>query len=291
MQDFHPDQWYRIITSADVSARQGDQLFDLSIPIAARSKSDPQEYDVVEYFGNFIIVTQSCDLKQRKLARVEVAMVYSLSRYLSFNPSLLADLDSIRSGETHRYYLLPAWPDAPFDQLKEARVVEFDHKFSISWDELDVGRRGDRVGLRSPYIEHFGQAVARFYMRVGLPEDMPPFTAKKDPAHPPLERRLTNDDIAGVDIRQLGYHPGRLPMLSHSLDVVVHKMRFPGHPDVLYKAMVKQRGNYSGVAADADGALQSLAGYLVRKHAEAERGVIEGEDAQWLLSLFGSSSS
>lgn len=291
MRDFHADKWYRIVSSADVSASQGDQLFDLGIPIAVRSKSDPQEYDVIEYSGDFIVVTQSCDLEQRKLARVEVAMVYPLSYWLSFNPSLLADLDSIRSGETHRYYLLPAWPDAPIDQLREARVVEFDNKFSISWDELDEGLKGARIGLCSPYIEHFGQAVARFYMRVGLPEDMPPFATKKEPGQPPSELKLTNDDISGVDLGELAYDPDKLPILRRPVDVSIQKIGFPGHPDVLYKAMVKQHGNYAGVAADAEGAVRSLARSLVKKHAEAEREVIDGEDARWLLSIFGARSS
>jgi len=29
--------------------------------------------------------------------------------------------------------------------------------------------------LRSPYLEHFSQAFARFFMRVGLPTAIPPF--------------------------------------------------------------------------------------------------------------------
>ncbi len=32
-----------------------------------------------------------------------------------------------------------------------------------------------RRRLRSPYVEHFSQAFARFFMRVGLPTPVPPF--------------------------------------------------------------------------------------------------------------------
>lgn len=33
----------------------------------------------------------------------------------------------------------------------------------------------DRWRLKSPYLEHFSQAFARLFMRVGLPSAIPPF--------------------------------------------------------------------------------------------------------------------
>jgi len=33
---------------------------------------------------------------------------------------------------------------------------------------------GDRYRLQSPFLEHFSQAFARFFMRVGLPSAVPP---------------------------------------------------------------------------------------------------------------------
>ncbi len=36
--------------------------------------------------------------------------------------------------------------------------------------------RNPRVRLLPPYREHLSQAFARFFMRVGLPVDIPPFT-------------------------------------------------------------------------------------------------------------------
>jgi hypothetical protein len=35
---------------------------------------------------------------------------------------------------------------------------------------------GPRWRLQSPFLEHFSQAFARFFMRVGLPSTIPPFT-------------------------------------------------------------------------------------------------------------------
>ena len=41
-----------------------------------------------------------------------------------------------------------------------------------------AGERGQRLRLLPPYREHLGQAFARYFMRVGLPVDIPPFKNK-----------------------------------------------------------------------------------------------------------------
>jgi hypothetical protein len=38
-----------------------------------------------------------------------------------------------------------------------------------------AGQQGDRWRLQSPYLEHFSQAFARFFMRVGLPVQIPEY--------------------------------------------------------------------------------------------------------------------
>jgi hypothetical protein len=40
----------------------------------------------------------------------------------------------------------------------------------------DAAALGNRWRLQSPFLEHFSQAFARFFMRVGLPSAVPPFT-------------------------------------------------------------------------------------------------------------------
>jgi hypothetical protein len=44
-------------------------------------------------------------------------------------------------------------------------------------DEIEQGDLfdGRRLRLLPPYREHLSQAFARFFMRVGLPVDIPPF--------------------------------------------------------------------------------------------------------------------
>lgn len=58
------------------------------------------------------------------------------------------------------------------------RIVDFHNVYGVP---LEFARRfadgkGKRLRLLPPYREHLSQAFARFFMRVGLPTDIPKFT-------------------------------------------------------------------------------------------------------------------
>jgi hypothetical protein len=61
----------------------------------------------------------------------------------------------------------------------DVSVVDFRRVYSLPLDYFRefAARAGDRVRLLPPYREHIAQAFARFFMRVGLPVDIPPFGA------------------------------------------------------------------------------------------------------------------
>jgi hypothetical protein len=65
----------------------------------------------------------------------------------------------------------------PFWTEIQALVVDFREIYSLPFDYLAerTNLLGRRWRLRSPYLEHFSQAFARFFMRVGLPSTIPPF--------------------------------------------------------------------------------------------------------------------
>ncbi|MCD6491242.1 MAG: hypothetical protein J7K59_02995, partial [Candidatus Korarchaeota archaeon] len=56
-------------------------------------------------------------------------------------------------------------------------VVDFRSVYSVPFDFLlELAQKRDRgIRLLPPYREHLSQAFARFFMRVGLPVDIPPF--------------------------------------------------------------------------------------------------------------------
>lgn len=43
------------------------------------------------------------------------------------------------------------------------------HSLPIKYLQAHALKIGNRWRLKSPYLEHFSQAFARFFMRVGLP--------------------------------------------------------------------------------------------------------------------------
>jgi hypothetical protein len=81
----------------------------------------------------------------------------------------------VLKGRVEGLHLL-ASPVNPADN-RGALVVDFREIYSLPFDYLMglAAQRGPRWRLRSPYLEHFSQAFARFFMRVGLPSTIPPF--------------------------------------------------------------------------------------------------------------------
>lgn len=71
--------------------------------------------------------------------------------------------------------MLPSTTDPKDNQL--ALVVDFRQIFSLPVHYLKrhASSLGDRRRLKSPYLEHFSQSFARFFMRIGLPLPIPPF--------------------------------------------------------------------------------------------------------------------
>ena len=69
-----------------------------------------------------------------------------------------------------------ASPAVP-DDNREALVVDFREIYSLPSDYLTdhAAQLGLRWRLLSPFLEHFSQAFARFFMRVGLPSTIPEF--------------------------------------------------------------------------------------------------------------------
>ena len=58
----------------------------------------------------------------------------------------------------------------------EVRVVSFRQIYSVPLDYLrERAKQRPRLRLLPPYREQLAQAFARYFMRVGLPIDIPPF--------------------------------------------------------------------------------------------------------------------
>ncbi|HLZ72974.1 MAG TPA: hypothetical protein VKV26_23985 [Dehalococcoidia bacterium] len=161
---------------------QGDLLPDCIVPIMPPDYEPPLLDDEGDYtFGgavfDLIIITQSCDLENDKAPLVATCPIFTIADYERENEAFKRKgrWEQVRKGQIEGLYLL-ASPDEPDDNRK-AQVADFHQIYSLPVGYLinHTARLGSRWRLRSPYLEHYSQAFARFFMRVGLPSDLPPF--------------------------------------------------------------------------------------------------------------------
>jgi hypothetical protein len=124
-----------------------------------------------------IVVTQSCDLENDKVEFVALCPIHTLPEFAAVNPKFTQhkNWEPVRRGNVFGLHMV-ASHDAP-DSNTASLVVDFGHIVSLPIQYLTThaASMGSRCRLSSPYLEHFSQAFARFFMRVGLPSTIDPF--------------------------------------------------------------------------------------------------------------------
>ncbi len=177
MEDF----WKNISES---QLQQGDLLQDCYVPIfhpdfgndSDEAKEDTSD-DIEVKIYNLIVVTQSCDLENNKAPLVALSPYYPIQEFQKFNPKFKnkGAWENVRNGRVEGLHML-ASPDSPEDN-RQALVVNFREVYSLPVGYLisHAGQLKNRWRLKSPFLEHFSQSFARFFMRVGLPSAIPPF--------------------------------------------------------------------------------------------------------------------
>lgn len=160
---------------------QGDILTGCPVPLFPPDFGTGEGLQNVPFQrGTLIVVTQSCDLENKKAPLVALCPVYDLSQVASLKQGLSQpkELDRLRKGDYVALHML-ASPEEPENNLR-ALVVDFRQLYSLPFPFLSghAVSLGKRWRLDSPFLEHFSQAFARFFMRVGLPSSIPPFVKK-----------------------------------------------------------------------------------------------------------------
>jgi hypothetical protein len=175
--------WYEIIEGDDLE--QGDILeacpvFAITLPFTY------EDFRTVDYEARFrvlerdvIIMTQSCDVVKDhpKVQEVLLCAIWNLDEFSEESEYIHSTKgrEEIRQGKRPGYHMLNACNLPNFE--RDIRLVDFHRVFSLPLDFLRglASSRGQRLRLLPPYREHLGQAFARYFMRVGLPVDIPPF--------------------------------------------------------------------------------------------------------------------
>ncbi len=187
-----PEPWYEG-AAADAELTQGD--FIMNCPLLAWKAERPvfQGQGEVERLTetreivrqDVVIMTQACDLEQRKVKEVVVCLMYPLTDFKTYwedqqrsmqqNPTIGAwkkFCDNVTNGFVWNYAMLN---EGQVNDLRtEHRIVDFHDIYTLPIEFLEgvAAQRGPRIRLRPPYREHLSQAFARYFMRVGLPSSV-----------------------------------------------------------------------------------------------------------------------
>jgi len=173
--------WYRVVDSADLE--QGDIL--LSCPIVnvlgfyteSDDQDDIDEREVEYTERHLIVLSQSCDLQHNKVSSVLLAEVkpYSAIKDELGNSKQARRFREalVRGNIVNASLLHEHTPEPPL----EWSIVDFHdlHVLPKSYILQFVERCGQRLRLEPPYREHLSQALARYFMRVGLPHSAKAF--------------------------------------------------------------------------------------------------------------------
>lgn len=173
---------WAIISGSEL--RQGDVLDRCRVPSLSPTYGTSNDVeDVPTAQVRLLILTQSCDLviqsnrTSAKAQSVALCRTYTLEEFARVR-SDFANRDTrekARQGRVEGVHLLPS-PTDPRDN-QTVLVAHFREIFSLPFAYLQThsSSLAERPRLQSPYVEHFAQAFARFFMRVGLPLDIPAY--------------------------------------------------------------------------------------------------------------------
>lgn len=181
MNDTYP--WYETVNSS--SLEQGDIFRDYpvfspivtSAHLAAITAGSELDAEVIVDTTDVIVLSQSCDLFNSKVETVILCPLWALAdieQDLGKNPKELTKRkEDIRQGKEPGWHMLSS--DTSIAQ--PISVVEFKRLYTTPKAVLSdfASTIGGRIRLLPPYREHLSQAFARYFMRVGLPNDIPSF--------------------------------------------------------------------------------------------------------------------
>jgi hypothetical protein len=176
--------WYGRVESDELE--QGDivenfRVFRASDDLIVDENDAPPDSSVFKWKSlDLIIMSQSCDLQKgrEKVDDILLCAVWKRSE-LTGDELLGKDtgMEEARKGRLPAFHVLAASPLEGFE--REVRVVDFRRLYSLPIGFVRKKLSTPRLRLLPPYREQLSQSFARFFMRVGLPSDIPPFKKSK----------------------------------------------------------------------------------------------------------------
>lgn len=166
--------WYEIVENSNV-LQQGDFIPKCPILIPPSSFKVGDEPEIEIKLIDSIVLSQSCDLINDKLEIVLVCPFYPLKTFIDSLPEDRSStpkaksktIENLKKGFLPGYHLLNK-------HNEDYHVVDFRNVYGIHFDSLKkiCCELNERLRLLPPYREHLSQSFARYFMRVGLPQDI-----------------------------------------------------------------------------------------------------------------------
>ena len=177
--------WYELVSGP--SLEQGE--YSESCPVFRPPPDlDWQGSGEIPEFGEIgvslldvVVVSQSCDIADNQKSDmwlVVLCPVWKLSAIGQTTPYLNSTFgkEECRRGNLPGYHMISGCDNQ--NCRREISVVSFRELWSLPLNFVRkfAASHGLRRRIRSPYKEHLSQSLARYFMRVGLPCEVPKFT-------------------------------------------------------------------------------------------------------------------
>ena len=169
--------WYKELKKSN-DIEQGDMIPDCPIVIPPSNIYEGDEPEIEIKLIDSIILSQSCDLVNNKIQIVLVCPYFTLKTFIESLPKTeqskkakKKNIDNLKKGFLPGYHLLNKSDEK---NIKDYIVIDFRNVYGIQIESLrEIAKNiSSRNRLLPPYREHLSQAFARYFMRVGLPQDI-----------------------------------------------------------------------------------------------------------------------
>jgi len=184
-------EWYGDIP-ANSPVEQGDIVENCNIIIpneqhyqAIWERGENEEpldisVEILEIDG--IVLSQSCDIENAKIDSIIFCPIWSLKKFIEKGGRFASSQarEDLRQGKYPEYHLLQKFKGVNLPE--DFYFVDFHRIYSVPKKIVEaVLKEKSRKRLLPPYREHLSQSFARYFMRVGLPVDIPQEEIKNYP--------------------------------------------------------------------------------------------------------------
>jgi hypothetical protein len=149
---------------------QGDIIRDCPLVyFTAFDNADPNDSEIKSGLQRIVVLTQTCDLAQRKVSQVVVAVAVEADAIVASGQLKVADIRGpVRAGRVFGWYFLPADSSLGLPEL----VIDLRQIYTVKLPILEgLCREHRREGrIRPLFREHPAKHFADTYSLIGLPE-------------------------------------------------------------------------------------------------------------------------